>query len=72
MTEFDLAAKYRAGFTASKLGRIHTQLPLSDMASAIAVRFPKHTPKVRSLCSRQRVRSFLCSSSPIQVCQMMD
>lgn len=45
MTEFDFAAKYRAGFAASELGRIHALLPLSEMASAIAIRFPRRNPQ---------------------------
>ena len=44
MTEFDFGAKYRAGFTVSELGRIRALLPLSEMASAIAIRFPKRSP----------------------------
>ena len=43
MTEFDFAAKYRAGFAVSELGRIRALLPLSEMASAIAIRFPKRS-----------------------------
>ena len=45
MTELDFAAKYRAGFTVSELGRIRALLPLSEMASAIAIRFPKRSPQ---------------------------
>lgn len=45
LTEFDFAAKYRAGFAASEPGRIHALLPLSEMASAIAIRFPKRNPQ---------------------------
>lgn len=45
MTEFDFAAKYRSGFAVSELGRIRALLPLSGMASAIAVRFPKRNPQ---------------------------
>lgn len=45
MTEFDFVAKYRAGFAVSELGRINSLLPLSEMASAIAIRFPKRNPQ---------------------------
>lgn len=45
MTEFDFLAKYRDGFAVSELGRIRNLLPLSEMASEIAARFPKRNPQ---------------------------
>lgn len=45
MTEFDFLAKYRDGFAVSELGRIRNLLPLCEMASEIAARFPKRNPQ---------------------------
>lgn len=56
MTEFDFAAKYRAGFAVSELGRIRALLPLSEMASAIAIRFPKRSPQGKKPMFSSEVR----------------
>jgi hypothetical protein len=45
MTEYDFMAKYRVSFAVSELGRIRALLPLSEMTSSLASRFPKRNPQ---------------------------
>lgn len=45
MTEFDFLQKYRESFLQSELGRIRQQLPLKELAHAIAGKIPRKKPQ---------------------------
>ena len=44
-TEFDFQQKYLESFILSKLGRIHAQLPLKELAEKLADVFPREHPQ---------------------------
>lgn len=44
-TEYDFLKKYRESFAESELGRIHSMLPLKEMAEELASHFPKKHPQ---------------------------
>ena len=45
LPEFDFITKYHEGFVNSELGRIRAILPLSEIASSIAIRFMNRSRK---------------------------
>lgn len=69
-TEFDFQQKYLESFKLSELGRIHTQLPLKELAEKLADVFTKEYPQGKKHLFPPEGEVSLCFSRPIQVCLM--
>lgn len=69
-TEFDFQQKYLESFKLSELGRIHTQLPLKELAEKLADVFTKEYPQGKKHLFPPEGEVSSCFSRPIQVCLM--
>jgi len=55
-TEYDFLKKYRESFAGSELGRIHSMLPLKEMAEELASHFRRNIHRVTNPAFRPKER----------------